>query len=181
MVVDVFCFFVLTGQFCFCGHAIPPSTLQDLTEASCSDMCYGDNGIKCGGKDHVNVYSTSPPIVGLEITPSVSQIETGSDVTFTPSYDSAGEDLTFQLDYGKDSGKTNKNQSAPDMWTTKYFVPGQYQVMLYGNDVQNSILVSTIVLFFLFFGVFFADQYNDMVKYINILNMDSFIKKTLQT
>ena len=144
-------------------------------------MCYGDNGIKCGGKDHVNVYSTSPPIVGLEITPSVSQIETGSDVTFTPSYDSAGEDLTFQLDYGKDSGKTNKNQSAPDMWTTKYFVPGQYQVTLYGNDVQNSILVSTIVLFFLFFGVFFADQYNDMVKYINILNMDSFIKKTLQT
>lgn len=125
----------------------------------------------------MNVYSTSPPIVGLEITPSVSQIETGSDVTFTPSYDSAGEDLTFQLDYGKDSGKTNKNQSAPDMWTTKYFVPGQYQVMLYGNDVQNSILVSTIVLFFLFFGVFFADQYNDMVKYINILNMDSFIKK----
>lgn len=29
----------------------------------------------------------------------------------------------------------------------------------------------------MFFGVFFADQYNDMLKYINILNMDSFIKK----
>jgi hypothetical protein len=105
-------------------------------------VCIGDNSKKCGGLDYVNVYSTSPPINGLEITPSVSLIETGSDVTFTPSYESAGADLTFQLDYGDNGGRTDKNQSAPDMWTTKYFTPGQYQVTLYGNDNQNSIVVS---------------------------------------
>lgn len=130
---------ILTGQFCFCGHSLPPASEQDLTEAGCSDMCHGDITIKCGGKDFVTVYSTSPPIEGLEVTPSISQIETGNDVSFTPSYESAGEDLTFQLDFGNDGGKTDKNQTS--MWTTKYFTPGLYQVTLYGNDNQNSILV----------------------------------------
>lgn len=102
-------------------------------------MCHGDMTLKCGGKDHVNVYSTSPPIEGLEVTPSITQIETGNDVSFTPSYESAGEDLTFQLDFGNDGGKTDKNQTS--MWSTKYFTPGLYQVTLYGNDNQNSILV----------------------------------------
>lgn len=132
---------ILTGQFCFCGHSLPPAILQDESGANCSDICHGDPTIKCGGKDHVNVYSTSPPIEGLEVTPSTSQIETGNDVLFTPSYESAGEDLTFQLDFGNDGGKTDKNQTS--MWTTKYFTPGQYQVTLYGNDNQNSILVRT--------------------------------------
>lgn len=102
-------------------------------------MCHGDMTLKCGGIDHVNVYSTSPPIEGLEVTPSITQIETGNDVSFTPSYESAGEDLTFQLDFGNDGGKTDKNQTS--MWSTKYFTPGLYQVTLYGNDNQNSILV----------------------------------------
>ncbi|XP_061175461.1 uncharacterized protein LOC133184410 [Saccostrea echinata] len=131
---------VTQGQFCFCGNSLPPLTEKDVSEANCSDMCVGNTSIKCGGPDYVNVYSTSPPIVGLEITPSVSLIETGNDVSFAPSYESAGEDLTFQLDYGDDGGKTDKNQSAPDMWTTKYFTPGRYQITLFGNDNQNSIV-----------------------------------------
>lgn len=117
-------------------------------------MCHGDLTLKCGGIDHVNVYSTSPPIEGLEVTPSITQIETGNDVSFTPSYESAGEDLTFQLDFGNDGGKTDKNQTS--MWSTKYFTPGLYQVTLYGNDNQNSILVRNEKLrFFLNFKIVF--------------------------
>ena len=142
----------IPGKFCFCGAALPSG--GTVADSHCSSPCSGNSTLTCGGTDYVDVYTSSPPIVGLELSavPSapngISVVSVGDDVTFSASYTSSGPGLVFQLDYGDGSGRTGQNDS--DMWVTKFYSPGHYQITLSSNDAIGSLVVRSYINYYSF-------------------------------
>ncbi|KAK3089119.1 hypothetical protein FSP39_001015, partial [Pinctada imbricata] len=130
------------GKFCFCASTLPVSGV--VSDINCATPCSGNITVTCGAADYADVYSSSPPIIGLELTatPSLSNgisvVHVGDVVSFSASYKSSGAGLTFQLDYGDGAGRTNKNDT--DMWSQRFYTPGQYQITLSGNDLIDSLV-----------------------------------------
>lgn len=132
---------MLVGKFCFCGSTLPAASNLDAGGTGCSTTCSGDGGISCGGPNHINVYTTSPSILGLTLDASPSgAVKTLDNIAFTASLTSGADNLEYQFDYDDDSGRTNKN--ATDMWTRAYSVPGQYQVTVFARDQAATLIVS---------------------------------------
>lgn len=131
-----------------------------MANALCDLKCAMDSTKSCGGKRYSNVYSTSEPIVGLDLVCSDSLVSTHGAVTFTPSFKAAGDDVSFEINYDDDGGKTPKNQTG--MFTKEFHYPKVYHVSLIANDVNDTLVVSLIKFAFCIMSIVLTINFFDM-------------------
>ncbi|XP_069123973.1 polycystin family receptor for egg jelly-like isoform X2 [Argopecten irradians] len=135
------------GKFCRCGKNPPPESKR--SNSSCVTPCMGDTSVTCGARDYVEVYTTSPPIVGLALNASSGMtgsepIMTFTPVTFAVHTDSAGLDTAFRMNYGDGAGRTDKND--PDMYTHQFVLPGSKQVTVIANDYNETMVEKVVAI-----------------------------------
>ncbi|XP_060063521.1 uncharacterized protein LOC132543982 [Ylistrum balloti] len=131
------------GKFCRCGKNPPPESKR--SNSSCVTKCMGDASKTCGAKDYMEVYTTSPPIVGLALNASAGMAEpvlTFTDINLSIHTDSAGLDTAFRMNYGDGAGRTDKN--ATGMLQHNYVTPGTKKITVFAND-YNETLVEKVV------------------------------------
>ncbi|XP_033750161.1 uncharacterized protein LOC117334568 isoform X2 [Pecten maximus] len=133
------------GKFCRCGKHPPPESKR--SNSSCVTKCMGDQTQTCGAKDYVEVYTTSPPIVGLALNASAGVSEpvlTFTPILFSIHTDSAGLDTAFRMNYGDGADRTDKN--ATDMLNHTYVLHGSKQVTAIANDYNETMVEKVVAI-----------------------------------
>ncbi|KAK2146165.1 hypothetical protein LSH36_628g03069 [Paralvinella palmiformis] len=126
------------GQFCFCGQTLGGAAPVDNTY--CSAPCYGDAGEKCGGPEHVSVYTTPKSIdyVTLAVTNGAGQpakmFAADEEVTFTVNITPNISNPLIMFDY---EGRTGKSGPMGKVHGKSYPVPGVYTVTAYVTDFEQ--------------------------------------------
>ncbi|ESO89018.1 hypothetical protein LOTGIDRAFT_228960 [Lottia gigantea] len=142
---------VTGGNFCFCSDTQPPPEAL-RPDLDCNIQCTGRAADTCGSKNHIQVYQSSKPVVGLKVdvstTPAVgSTFLSGAAVDFDLSIED-GIGIYYQFDYDDGSGRTPKNATSMSQYT--FNTPGVYSINVYGSDSANTIpegqAVTTVVV-----------------------------------
>lgn len=131
-------------MFCFCGHNPAHESMRFNT--SCTTACRGDPSQTCGGgKQYADVYTTSPPIVGLQASADKGvtvPVKTHAAVTISSSVQSAGLDSTFRVDLDNGAGRSLQNPSGS--WVYFFRQPGDYYVTVIANDHNETLVVKSL-------------------------------------
>ncbi|GFO38753.1 polycystic kidney disease 1-related protein, partial [Plakobranchus ocellatus] len=133
------------GKFCFCGNSLPPTSA--VSESLCDVECVAEPTQKCGGIKHVSVHTSSKMVAGLVLTSDAagSVIPVATPVSIDVSV-ATGIDVIYQFDYDDGAGRTSSNVT--DMLSRTYSIPGEYSIVVYANDVnqtfQDSVAATSV-------------------------------------
>ncbi|GFO31031.1 polycystin-1, partial [Plakobranchus ocellatus] len=131
------------GKFCFCGNSLPPTAA--VSESLCDVECVAEPTQKCGGVKHVSVHTSSKMVAGLVLTSDAagSVIPVATPVSIDVSV-SSGINVIYQFDFDDGAGRTSSNV----MLSRTYYIPGEYSIVVYANDVnqtfQDSVAATSV-------------------------------------
>ncbi|XP_059156485.1 uncharacterized protein LOC131941308 [Physella acuta] len=136
---------VTSGKFCYCASTLPAAA--PVNDTYCDMPCIGDKNQRCGGVKHVSVYTASKKISGLTISTSVENtiIKVADPVTINVSI-ASGNEVVYRMDYDDGAGQATPN--ATNMLSMAYYVPGEYSIMVYANNInrtfKDEVAVTTV-------------------------------------